>query len=135
MFHLDGQVGFDAGDRRQEMVQDLLGGRPEFAAARADFQPAVLVAVIALGEIFGAHRNDLFVVGEFHVKRNRWWLCSLTKLSGVNGAWRRQFCRPRTHCKDIKKPITPTYMMNAPKSNPPSNPQKAPIRAVLIRRL
>ena len=36
MFHLNGQVRFNAGYRRQDMTQDLLGRHPERSAARAD---------------------------------------------------------------------------------------------------
>ena len=63
MFHLEDQVRFDSGDGGQEVIQNLLGGHPELAAACADFQPTDLVAVIPLGEIPGAHRNDVAVVG------------------------------------------------------------------------
>ncbi len=35
-FHLNGQVRFNAGYRRQDVIQDLLGRHPERSAARAD---------------------------------------------------------------------------------------------------
>ena len=35
MFHLDGEVGFNAGQGRQDVIQDLLGGHPKSSAARA----------------------------------------------------------------------------------------------------
>ncbi len=66
MFDLENEVGFDAGDGGEEVIEDLLGGHPEFAAAGGDFQPAVLVAVVAFGKIFGAHQDEVAVVGQFH---------------------------------------------------------------------
>jgi hypothetical protein len=53
MFHLNGQVRFNAGYRRQDMIQDLLGPHPERSAARADLKPTGLVPVIALSEMLG----------------------------------------------------------------------------------
>jgi hypothetical protein len=67
MFNLEDEVGFDAGDGGEEVVEDLLGGHAEFAAAGGDFQPAIFVAEVAFGEIFGADGNEIGVVGEFHV--------------------------------------------------------------------
>lgn len=69
MFHLDGQAWFDAGQRRQDVIQDLFRRHPELSIARADLQPAVLVAVIALNEVPGANQDDVAVVGQFHTSR------------------------------------------------------------------
>ena len=43
MLDLEDQVGFDPGQRRQEVIQDLIGCHPELAAAGADLEPAALV--------------------------------------------------------------------------------------------
>jgi hypothetical protein len=63
MFHLDGQVGFNAGHRWQNVIQNLFCRHPEFPAARADLQPTGLVAVITLSEVPGANRDDIAVIG------------------------------------------------------------------------
>jgi hypothetical protein len=68
MFHRQGQVPFDSCERRQNVIQDLLGSHAEFAAPGADFQPARFVAIIALGKILGADADEVSIIGEFHIK-------------------------------------------------------------------
>ena len=70
MFHLDGQIGFNAGQCRQDVIQNLFRRHPERPAPRTDLQPARLVAVIALGEILGANQDGVGVIGQFHVTLN-----------------------------------------------------------------
>jgi hypothetical protein len=68
MFHLDGEIGFEAGERRQQMIQDLLRRQAERAALGADLAPAVRVAEIALREIPRAEPDEITVIGELHKK-------------------------------------------------------------------
>lgn len=68
MFHFEDDIRLHAGDGGEKVVEHLLGGHPEFPAARADFQPAFFVAEITFGEIPGAEQNEVAVVGEFHGK-------------------------------------------------------------------
>jgi hypothetical protein len=63
MFHLYDQVWLNAGERGQEVIQDLLCGHPERPTARADLYPTALVAIIALSEVLGAKQDDVGVVG------------------------------------------------------------------------
>ena len=62
-FHLNGQVRFNAGYRRQDMIQDLLGHHPERSAARADLSPTGLFPVIALSEMLGPDQDHIPVIG------------------------------------------------------------------------
>src|SRR5438477_11847638 len=64
---LDGEVRLSPGERGQDVVQDLFGGRAELSAARRHLEPAGLVAVIALREVFGADDDHVAVVGEVHL--------------------------------------------------------------------
>ena len=69
MFYFQRETGFDAGEHGQNVIQHLLRRRPEFSAARAHFDPARFVAVIALSPSLGADENGVAVVGEFHICR------------------------------------------------------------------
>ena len=53
------------------MIQYLLGAHAEDTSFSADFYPARGIAVIPLGEVFGAHADFVTVVGEFHGGRVR----------------------------------------------------------------
>lgn len=50
------------------MVEDLFGGHPEFIASSGNFQPAFFVFVIFFCEVFGANKNLISVIGQFHTK-------------------------------------------------------------------
>ena len=65
VFHLDGQVRFQTGECREEMIENLLRSRAKFSAPRAHLYPALLVPVIAFRPGFGADQDDVAVVGEF----------------------------------------------------------------------
>ncbi|MDB6147539.1 MAG: hypothetical protein JWO45_1203, partial [Spartobacteria bacterium] len=65
MFHFNGQVWFNACDRRQNVIQDLFCRHPELAATRANLQPPGLVAKIALREILCGNQDHIAVIGKF----------------------------------------------------------------------
>lgn len=64
--HLDQEVWLQAGERGEEMVEDLFRRGAKFPAACADFHPALLVAVVALRPRLPAQQDEVGVVGEFH---------------------------------------------------------------------
>ena len=61
------QPPFDAGKRGQQVIERLLGGHPEFPAPRGYLDPAVRIAVIALGAISAVQQDEIAVVGQLHV--------------------------------------------------------------------
>ena len=66
VFHFHEEIRLHAGKGGQEVIEDLLGCHAVFATACADFQPTFFIAEIALSEIFGAHEDEIAVIGEFH---------------------------------------------------------------------
>ena len=66
MFYLKGGAAFEAGEKGEDVVENLLGGHAEFSVARGDFQPACSVAVIALGEDFAVDEDEIRIIREVH---------------------------------------------------------------------
>jgi len=67
MFHLDGYVWLNAGNCREDMIQDLLSSRPELTATRAHLQPAALILVIYLSGGLGSYQDDIALIGQVHI--------------------------------------------------------------------
>ena len=66
VLNFENDIWLHARDGGQEVIEHLLSRHPEFPAARTDFEPAVFVAKITLGEVFGAEEDDIAIVRKSH---------------------------------------------------------------------
>lgn len=66
MLYSDAYVWFYSGNRRQEMIQNLLGSHAERPSACRYFQPAALVAEVALSNVLCANQDTIGVIAKVH---------------------------------------------------------------------
>ncbi len=66
VFDFDSDVRLDAGERRQQMIQNLLRRCAKLSTTRTDLQPTLLVAIIALGRALGVDEDEVTLIRKVH---------------------------------------------------------------------
>src|SRR5437660_10564591 len=70
---VDGYVWFDAGERRQDVVQHLVGSRTKSSPTCRHLHPAGLVSVVALRGGLSPDQDDVDLVGEVQALSDGPW--------------------------------------------------------------